>query len=152
MTNTGKKLISSLLAACLLTVSGIALAASDPGQPPCPGPGGPSQQRPQPPDMVKQAQTALGKLVKDQTITPEQSDKILVWVKEKEEQRKADFEQTKNMSPEERDRYFRQHHKGEHPDLIKDLMDAAKLTESQAKSVADAIRPPMPPGEPRPPQ
>lgn len=108
-----------------------------------PGQGGDLGHRP--PDMIQHVTKSLADLVDNGTITPEQSDKILAFFKEKDDRIKADCEKTKDMSPEERKAYFDQRRPKDRPDIVKDLMNCAGLSEDQAKKVADALRPPMPP-------
>lgn len=95
-------------------------------------------------------QNKITQLVKDGTITQKQSDKIQQFFAAKAEERKAEFEQTKDMTPEERHAYFEQKAPGR-PDMAKDLKKAAGLSDEQAKKVADALRPPHGPHHGQPP-
>jgi hypothetical protein len=98
-----------------------------------------------PKDIVQHVTQSLKNLVSNGTITQEQSEQVLSFLKEKEAERQADFDKTKDMSPEERKAYFDQHRPKCKPDIVNDLMINAGLSEDQAKTVADAIRPPQPP-------
>jgi len=82
----------------------------------------------------------LGELVVQGSISQEQSDKILAFFKEKQVQRKADFEKMRNMNSDERKAYFEQNH-NTRPDLAAELAAAADLSAEQAKVVAEALRP-----------
>ncbi len=141
-TKLTKKFCSGLAIGCLfLTLGGLA-AAHDINRDPLPAPCAAAQfSRPDPADMEQHVCAVLGKLVEQQTISREQADKILSFFKEKELQRQADFEKMKSMSPEDRKNNFEQR-PHDHPNLIKDLTTAAGLSEDQAKTVADALRPP----------
>lgn len=100
-------------------------------------------------DMGKRLSACLDKLVSEKTLTKEQADKVTSFFKQKAEERKADMEKIKNMSPAEREAFLKEK-MAQHPDLIKDLQAAAELTENQAKTVADALRPPHRPDHDRP--
>ncbi|SHJ05351.1 hypothetical protein [Propionispora hippei] len=89
-------------------------------------------------------------LVQDGTITQKQSDKLQRFFAAKAEERKAEFEKTKDMTPEERHAYFEQKAAGR-PDMVKDLKKAAGLSDEQAKKVADTLRPPHGPLPGQPP-
>lgn len=130
-----------ITAYCLL--AGL-LAVSTAGTVLAHGPGPESGQRP--PDMMEHITNNLKDLVSDGTISQEESDKILGFFEEKDARMKADFEKTKDMTPEERREYFDKNRPKDCPDMVKDLMNAAGLSEDQAKKVAGALRPPKHPG------
>ena len=74
-----KTILGAFVVACLIfALNGIGMAApwGDPG-----GPGNPPPPEQEPPSMVKQAKKALPKLVKNDTITKEQEDKIIAFLK-----------------------------------------------------------------------
>lgn len=144
-TKITKKIMSGLAVGCLLLSLGGLVAAQEVSADQPPAPCVSAQfDRPSPADMEQHISAALGKLVEQQTITQEQSDKILAFFKEKELQRKAEFEKVKAMSPEERKTYFEQRPHERH-DLVNDLAVSAGLSADQAKTVADALRPPRGP-------
>jgi len=90
--------------------------------------------------MIQHMADKLSQLVDQSSITQEQSNKILAFFKEKQVQRKADFEKTRNMNPDERKAYFEQN-RNTRPDLAAELTAAADLSAEQAKVVAEALRP-----------
>lgn len=96
---------------------------------------------PNPGDMRQHVNKVLDKLVNQGTLTRDQADKVLYFFKEKDKERKNDMEVMKDMTPEDREAYL--HEKfNKRPDFIKELQNAADLSDEQAKTVADAIRPP----------
>lgn len=99
---------------------------------------------PEPRDFIKQAGEKLNGLVSLNTITQEQAEQVLTFFKSKDEERQADFEKMKSMTPEERHAFMEQH-KPQHHNMANDLQANAGLSEAQAKAVAEALRPPMPP-------
>jgi hypothetical protein len=102
-------------------------------------------------DMRKHIAQSLAKLVSENTLTQEQAEKISAFFKQKEAERKADMEKAKDMTPAERDAFFKEK-MSHHPDLVNDLKAAAGLSNEQAQTVADALRPhhPEPPMHPMP--
>lgn len=141
-----KKTIGGLLAGTiLLSLGGLALAATDTAAPPpdyearreCPPPGFK--------DMRQHMTDALTQLVSAGTITQDQADKLTSFFQAKDNERRAEFEKVKAMSEVDRRTYFQQK-KGTRPDFIGDIKTAAGLSDDQAKAVADAMRPPRPAG------
>ncbi|MBP2653939.1 MAG: hypothetical protein H6Q73_1508 [Firmicutes bacterium] len=110
----------------------------------------PGMQPPPPPNMQQNIEASLKKLVNNTVITQAQSDSILTFLKEKAKNRQADFDKMKSMPPEDRHTFMEKNRKAPE-DLIRDLAQKVNLTEDQAKAVADALRPPMPPGMQPPP-
>jgi len=140
-----KKTIGGLLAGTiLLSLGGLALAATDTAAPPdyaarreCPPPNFK--------DMRQHMTDALTKLVSAGTITQDQADKLVSFFQAKDDERRAEFEKVKAMSEADRRTYFQQK-KGTRPHFIGDIKTAAGLSDDQAKAVADAMRPPRPAG------
>ncbi|GMB01232.1 hypothetical protein [Pelosinus sp. IPA-1] len=136
-----KKVVSGLIMGCL-TLSFGALALAHSGeQGPMPGPGMMQEDRPHPEDRQQHINKALDKLATDGTITQDQVNKLKIFFREKDTERRADLEKMKDMSPEDRDTYLKEKFKN-HPDSINDIKTAAELSEEQAKAVAEALRPP----------
>lgn len=142
--STKKKLIGGLVAGCLaLSLGSLAFADETRNIPPqkagnettCPAPNGPA--------MEKQLSAKLANLVTEGTITQKQADKTLAFFKEKAAEHRADFEKIKKMTPEERQSYFKEKAPRQ-PDLINELKTAAGLSQKQAQTVAEALRPPRP--------
>ncbi|SFL48374.1 hypothetical protein [Pelosinus propionicus] len=135
-----KKLVSGLVVGCLaLSVGAVAFAHG--GQPEfMPGPGM-NHQMPRPEDRQEHMKNSIDKLVADGTISQEQASKLMDFFKEKDAQRKLDMEKMKSMTSEERDSFLKEKF-SQPPDIIKDLKDAANLSDEQAKAVDDALRPP----------
>ncbi|HWR06011.1 hypothetical protein [Sporomusa sp.] len=125
---SSKKIVSGIITSCLLLSLGTAALAhkapeDQPPQPPCLT--AEHRMPPNPADMERHISNRLDKLVKEETISQEQADKIMG--------------------------FFLQKHA---PDLIEELKSTANLSEEQAKAVADALRPPHRPApcEGAPPQ
>ncbi|HWR40197.1 MAG TPA: hypothetical protein VN611_11925 [Patescibacteria group bacterium] len=138
-----------LLAACFL-VSGLSLAAVSAAPTPGANPGECREGTPPPPekqDRKAQLSKVLATLTKEGRITPDQANQLQVFFREKEAQHKAEFEKIRSLTPEERQAYFQQNPPPRH-DIIGDLKAAANLTGEQAKLVAEALRPQMPPPPP----
>ncbi|CUH95041.1 hypothetical protein P22_1110 [Propionispora sp. 2/2-37] len=98
--------------------------------------------RPFPPqERLQQIDTTLAQLVQQGTITQEQADELVQFFKEKAAEHKAEFEKTRDMTPEERQAFL----KGkmpQQPDFINDLKNAAGLSDKQVRAVAAALHPP----------
>jgi len=107
--------------------------------------------RPGPEDMPnldnweQHINTRIDTLVKENTITQEQAAKLINFFKEKASQRKSAIEKMQAMSPEDREAYHQQMF-NDRPNILQELKDIADLSEEQAKTVADMIRPPHRPG------
>ena len=100
-------------------------------------------------DFAKHVGDKLNNLVEQNTITQAQADQVVAFFQKKGEERRADFEKMKGMTPEERKAY-REEHRAQRPDMIAELKANTDLTEEQAKAVAEAIRPPHGPQDPGP--
>ena len=140
-----KKIVCTLVLGCMLLAFGsLALAHDHQGCPPpkCECDGAMPPERPDPADMERHITSSLNKLVTEGTITQEQADKLLNLFKQKDSQRKADMEKMKAMSPEDRDAYLHQQQPHHHPDFINEFKNAAGLSDEQAKSVDEVLRPP----------
>lgn len=143
MKNWKQKIVYGLVIGCTaLALGGIALANEEQ----VPPPGGPGRPCMEPPrmNMEQHVGDKLSNLVKTDKITQAQADQILAFFKAKGEERKAAFEKMQNMTPEERQAYWKEH-KGQRPDMIAELKATANLTDDQAKLVAEELRPPMHP-------
>ena len=139
-----KKLVSGLVMGCLALSVGAVAFAHDGQQEFMPGPGM-NHHMPNPENREEHMKNRIDKLVKDDTITQKQAAKLISFFKEKDDQRKSEMEKTRSMTPEERDTFFKDKF-NQRPDMIKELKDAADLSDEQAKAVADALRPPHGPG------
>jgi Spy/CpxP family protein refolding chaperone len=139
-----KKLVSGLILGCLALSVGAVAFAHDGQQEFMPGPGM-NHQMPNPEDREKHMKISMDKLVNDSTITQEQEDNLIKFFKEKDAQRKSEMEKVRSMTPEKRDAFLKEKF-NQRPDMIKELKDAAGLSDEQAKAVDDALRPPHRPG------
>ncbi|MCB2297636.1 hypothetical protein [Clostridium tagluense] len=79
-------------------------------------------------------ETNLAKLVTNNTITQDQSDKIKAAMIKEQAAKKADFEKTKAMTPEECKAYM-DANKGNHINPLKALVDSGIITQAQADKV-----------------
>ena len=91
---------------------------------------------------------ALTALTAQGLLTPDQASRLQVFFREKDAQMDTAFEKLKTMPPEECHAFFQQH-RPSWSDILSELQAAAGLTEEQARTVADALRPPLPPPPPR---
>lgn len=82
----------------------------------------------------------LKTLVAKKTITQAQADKVLVQLKTEQQKRKALFEKIKNMTPEQRQQYFK-NNKPSHRNPLQELIKNGTITQYQAKAIAQAIFP-----------
>ena len=144
-----KRILSALVLGSLalsLTAVGMAQAAAAPG----PGPDAIQADRPpHPGDHAQRLQATLSKLVEKKVIDAEQSHRVMLFFQQKDTERKAEWEEMKGMTSEERDAYLEQQciqRCKKRPDLIKDLMEGAGLSQEQAKALAQEMRPPHGPG------
>ncbi len=128
-----KKVAGTLVAGCLLLSLGTAaLAKNSPQDQPAPPPACPFAAPGQPPDPAgreRHLTQALAQLVKEETISREQADKLLDFFKQKAEEQRQE----------------REKHQQEKQNFVHDLQQTAGLSEAQAKAVADALRPPQRP-------
>jgi hypothetical protein len=152
-TIANKKILLGLVLG-FLCLSGIAMAgAQEPFDMP---PGGPNpdsalQEGPPnpPPDMVKKLRSSLDTLAMKGTLDQDQVQRVMSFFKQKDAERKAEWEKIKSMSREDRDAYMQtqcQLRCQNRPDIVKDLIEGAGLTTEQAKAVAMEMRPPHDPG------
>lgn len=91
-------------------------------------------------EMEQRMTNNLKNMVEKGTISQTQADQLAKFFKEKGEQRKAEFEKIKNMTPEERKTYREQNRK-DRPNFINEIKAAADLSDDQAKAVAETLRP-----------
>ena len=136
MKTTRYKMICGALIGCLtLLLAGLAFA-----QPP---------EKPDPVAMEKHLQDQLVPLLANQTVTADQAEKILDLFRQKGAERQAEQEKIRQMSPEDRDTYLKERCQERcsqsPPNFVKDLTEIVGLSSEQAKTVADALRPPHPP-------
>ncbi|AJQ26297.1 hypothetical protein [Pelosinus fermentans] len=139
-----KRLVSGLILGCLALSVGAVAFAHDGQQEFIPGPSM-NHRMPNPEDREKHMKIFMDKLLNDSIITQEQAAKLISFFKEKDDQRKTEMEKTRFMTPEERDAFFKEKF-NQRPDMIKELKDAADLSDEQAKAVDDTLRPPHRPG------
>ena len=138
-----KKVISGIAIGCLLlSLGGLVLAKDTKAT---------SESRPQSAfqtcrpnhgGMEQHFNSSLAALVEKGTITQEQSDKIASFFREKRAEHRANREEMKNSLPGDRAakaQEFRKHHQ----QLASDLAAAAGLSDTQAKEVLEALRPPQ---------
>ncbi|MCC5467174.1 hypothetical protein LMF89_17715 [Pelosinus sp. Bkl1] len=137
-------MVSGLILGCLALSVGAVAFAHDGQQEFMPGPGM-NHQMPNPENREEHMKNSIDKLVNDGTITQKQATKLISFFKEKDAQRKSEMDKTRSMTPEERDKFFKEKF-NQRPDMIKELKDAAGLSDEQAKAVDDALRPPHRPG------
>jgi hypothetical protein len=145
-TSLQKKIAFGMSVGCLCLLLGSLALAHDRLKDPMPD-GGPRLQAgmPDPAEMERHIASNLDKLVNENTLTRDQADKVLSFFKQKASERKADMDKMKAMSPRNRQVYLQQNFSSP-PDFINDLKNAADLSDEQAKSVAEALRPPHGPG------
>ena len=126
-----KRILSALVLGSLaLSIAAVSIAQAAP---------------PHPGDPAQRLQATLSKLVEKKVIDAEQSHRVMLFFQQKDTERKAEWEKMKNMTPEERDAYMEQQciqRCKKRPDLIKDLMEGAGLSQEQAKALAQEMRPP----------
>ncbi|MBC2580436.1 hypothetical protein [Clostridium sp. DJ247] len=82
----------------------------------------------------------LDKLVSASTITQDQENKILDFIKQKGEAAKVEREKIKNLSEAERQAYFANKSK-EKPNLANELVSAGIVSQDQANAVVKALHP-----------
>ena len=152
--NWKTKFMSGLILGSLV----LSLTAIVAAQEPSGGPDGrPPHQRaldkPRREDHAKRLRARLDKLVERKILEPNQSHRVMLFFQQKDDDRKAEWDKMKGMTPEDRDTYMQQQcilRCQKRPDLIKDLMEGAGLSQEQAKAVAQEMRPPHGPGGPGP--
>ncbi|MBE6066450.1 MAG: hypothetical protein E7211_01960 [Clostridium lundense] len=84
--------------------------------------------------------TTLDTLVKSGKLTQAKEDKIISFMQDREEARKAEMEKVKNMAEDERKAYFESQKDTERIDMFKELVDNGTLTQTDV----DAIKAAMP--------
>lgn len=148
------KLMSGLiLGSLVLSLTAIVAAQEPPGEPGDGPPDRAQSDKPRPEDQAKRLRASLDKLVEQKVLEADQSQRIMLFFQQKSDERKAEWEKMKSMTPEERDTYMQQQcilRCQKRPDLIKDLMEGAGLSQEQAKAVAQEMKPPRVPGGPGP--
>lgn len=77
----------------------------------------------------------LENLVSDKVITKDQASKIEAFVKERKEKRKAELDNLKKLSKEERQKYIKEHFVNK-PDILEELVSNSIISKEQA----DVIR------------
>lgn len=80
----------------------------------------------------------LSKLVENKTLTQDQADKIAAAIKAENNARKADFEEIKNMTEEERREYMKGK-KNSYKDPLKVLVENGTITEAQEQEVRKVV-------------
>jgi len=134
-------LAAALVGVFLLATGGLALAGDFTGAQTSPiaaCPNGIMVMKADPAARSAALQTVLGKLVADKTITQEQADKLVSYLKTRLDQRKAQREQMKNLTPEQR-----QALRKESPVKVGFLDQAVAdkvITREQAQAIRDALR------------
>ncbi|QCX34088.1 hypothetical protein FDN13_10430 [Caloramator sp. E03] len=91
---------------------------------------------------IKNLQTlneVLDSLVKDGKITSTQKEKIVSYVKIKEDERKAEKEKLKKMDEKQREEYFKNAKKNVKKDMFDDLVDQKVITQQQADTIKKAL-------------
>lgn len=83
--------------------------------------------------------TTLDTLVESGKITQAQEDKIISFMNEKRELKKAEMEKVKNMTEDERKTYFENQKSVEKNDMFKELVDNGTLTQTEADVIKDAL-------------
>lgn len=73
-------------------------------------------------------------LVTDRTLTQDQADKIKTVITKAKDEKKANFEKTKNMTKEQRKTYMN-NNKVNHINPLKSLVDNGTITQAQADKV-----------------
>ncbi len=141
-TRMSKKVVSGIAIGCLLLSLGGLVLAKEAKQT-----GDTRQQtaqtcRPNHGGMEQHFNSSLAALVQNGTISQQQSDKIANFFREKRAEHRANREEMKNASPDERAEKFQQFKKN-HQQMAKELSSAAGLTETQTKAVLDPPPPPQ---------
>lgn len=88
----------------------------------------------------------LDKLVSSSTITQDQENKILDYIKQQQAARKAEMDKVKNMTKEERQAYFANKSK-EKPDLMADLVKSGIISQDQANAIKQSMPAPAKDGK-----
>lgn len=83
--------------------------------------------------------TTLDTLVESGKITQAQEDKIISFMNEKRELKKAEMEKVKNMTEDERKTYFENQKSVEKNDMFKELVDNGTLTQTEVDVIKAAL-------------
>ena len=83
--------------------------------------------------------TQLDTFVKSGIITQDQSDKIVEFINEKNETKKAEMEKCKSMTEEERKTYFENKKSTEKTNIFKELVDSGVINQDQADKLKAAL-------------
>ncbi|WP_097026492.1 hypothetical protein [Clostridium peptidivorans] len=83
--------------------------------------------------------TTLDTLVESGKITQSQEDKIISFMNEKRELKKAEMEKVKNMTEDERKTYFESQKSVEKNDMFKELVDNGTLTQTEVDVIKAAL-------------
>jgi hypothetical protein len=89
---------------------------------------------------VGKARPDLDKLVKDGIINKETSEKIDKFLKERYDKRVEEKQKLKEMTPEEREKYFESKHKKPRADIWTDMVNAGIITSSEAEAIKASIK------------
>lgn len=76
----------------------------------------------------------LPELVKDGTLTKSEEDKITEYMNKKQEQRRAEMDKIKSMTPEEKESYFKQKNENKQ-DFLSELVKNNILTQKKADAI-----------------
>lgn len=148
--NWRKKITGGLLLSSLaLSLSAVAFAAEPPNSTAGPKQNGIYAGNPRPEDPAQRLRSTLNKLVEKKVIEADQSHRVILFFQQKDAERKAEWDKIQGLSAEEREAYMQQQciqRCQKRPDLVKDLMEGAGLTQEQAKAIAGEMRPPHGPG------
>lgn len=139
--NIKTKVITGLLAGgMLLSISGVALASTNGNSSFIPFKHGKIDAKSMRKPMADNFKTKLDSLVTSGTITQEQEDKITSYIKQKEDEKKAEINRIKSMNAEDRKSYLESNKPQQKQDLIKDLVDQGILTQDQADKVKGTVK------------
>lgn len=150
-TNWCQKLASGLVLSSLLLSLSVVDAAEPPNGPPGPNPDAIQTGKPRPEDQAQRLRATLNKLVEKKIIEADQAHRVILFFHQKESERKSEWDKIQSLNADERETYLQQQciqRCQKRPDLVKDLMEGAGLTQEQAKAVADEMHPPHGPGGP----
>lgn len=84
-------------------------------------------------DMINKK---LEGLVEKGTISKEQKDKILAYMEQKRQERQAEHDKIKNMTKEEREKYFKSK-EFKKQDILSEMVEKGIITKSQSESLKD---------------
>lgn len=81
----------------------------------------------------------LQNLVKEKIITQEQADKIVEYLKKRQEEYKKEMDKLKEMDGKQRENYLEQNYK-KRPDIFGDLVSSKIITEEQANKIKEIMQ------------